>query len=169
MLKIKPNFKEDNSLSSLDDNNSSDMGRRGRQLESNYKKIKVFRKSRESKAKNFKLTNKIKRILKSKIAKEESESSSDSLYKYKKRKVLYDYEKEINELHSMNFLDLESNDEEENMKLSMDFKVENEEIISNEIEKVLLDIYNANILSNVKSRNLFLTKYEKNVNNIMIV
>jgi len=132
--------------------------------------------SRHKKTKNIKLTSRMKRFIKKKIkdskskcnfltVEEERESSdSDSLYKYKKRKVLYDYEVEFTKRQNFNFLDLESHDEnKENSQFSLELNIDNEEILNDEIEKILLDVYNANILNNLKSKEFFLTKYERNV------
>jgi hypothetical protein len=134
--------------------------------------------SRHKKTKKMKLTTKMKRFIKKKIKESKSKSNfltveeqqessdSDSLYKYKRRKVLYDYEIEFSQRQNLNFLDLESHDEnKENSEFSLELNIDNEEILNDEIEKILLDVYNANILNNLKSKEFFLTKYERNVRN----
>lgn len=147
----------------------------GNSLKSSH--ITTTCESREKKLKKMKLTSKMKRFIKKKIkdsknhdtnfltVEEEKESSdSDSFYKYKKRKILYEYEEEFLRRQNFNFLDLESHDEnKDNSQFSIELNIDNEEILNDEIEKILLDVYNANILSNQKSKEFYLSKYERNV------
>ncbi len=100
---------------------------------------------------------------------EESESSdSDSLYENKKRKELGQDEdqfkdkikySQIVEIYSSN-----ENDIAENYEFSDDMNFNYEDLLNNEIEKILIEIYNSNITRNSdNTKKIDLLKYEKNV------
>ena len=135
--------------------------------------------SKNKKSKKIKLTNKMKRFIKKKIKeskklkhnfitveeeRESSDSDSDSFYEFKKRKILYDYEKEFLNRQNLNFMDLESIEEnKENSEFSFELNFENEEILHEEIEKILLEVYKQNMSNNFESSENFLPNHEKNV------
>jgi hypothetical protein len=103
---------------------------------------------------------------------EENESSdSDSLYENKKRKELCQNESnfkdnikysQIVEIYSSN-----ENDVGENYEFSDDLNFNYEDLLNNEIEKILIEIYNSNITRNSDStKKMDSLKYENNVKKI---
>ena len=100
---------------------------------------------------------------------EENESSdSDSLYENKKRKELCQDDinfkdnpkySRVGEIYSSN-----ENEAGENYEFSDDMNFNYEDLLNNEIEKILIEIYNSNITRNSENaKKMDLLKYENNV------
>lgn len=102
------------------------------------------------------------------IEEEDESSDSDSLYENKKRKELCRDEpnfkdnikySQIVEIYSSN-----ENEAGENYEFSDDLNFNYEDLLNNEIEKILIEIYNSNITRNSDSaKKMDLLKYENNV------
>jgi hypothetical protein len=102
------------------------------------------------------------------IEEENEFSDSDSLYENKKKKELCQDEpnfkdnikySQIVEIYSSN-----ENEVGENYEFSDDVNFNYEDLLNNEIEKILIEIYNSNITRNSDSaKKLDLLKYENNV------
>ena len=102
------------------------------------------------------------------IEEEDESSDSDSLYENKKRKELCQDDpnfkdnvkySQIAEIYSSN-----ENDVGENYEFSDDLNFNYEDLLNNEIEKILIEIYNSNITRNSENtKKMDLLKYENNV------
>jgi len=105
------------------------------------------------------------------IEEEDESSDSDSLYENKKRKELCQDDpnfkdnvkySQIVEIYSSN-----ENDVGENYEFSDDLNFNYEDLLNNEIEKILIEIYNSNITRNSENtKKMDLLKYENNVRKI---
>ena len=93
----------------------------------------------------------------------ESSDSDLSLKNQKKREILYDsVDLPDNLIYKAEVESLENSQELENYEVSDDLLYNHEDNLTNEIERILIDIYNNHISFNSKKK-LDISKYEKHV------
>jgi hypothetical protein len=112
---------------------------------------------------NHKFRNKTDKILSKNYqdqVEEEQESSEDSFYQNKKKKHLS--HEELN--FKTQIIEIYSSNNEDNLELSDDMNFNYDDVLNNEIEKILIDIYNSNITKGSETiKKMDVRKYESNV------
>ena len=113
--------------------------------------------------------NKIHRKSQYSVEEEFESSESEGSFRYKKKRMeLFEiYDTEVGGGSKEEIGIYSNGEEDEKNEISSDLQMHYEDNLNNEIERILIDIYNNHITAN-KKRKMDINKYEKHVRLIII-